>query len=84
MTARLRTVAVQQGTVGIGPQLPTTEYLLPNLPKRKLDTAQRDNRFGTNQLPGFSIIFVEDLEGHPFVSLALSTLHTLTGISPSG
>jgi hypothetical protein len=69
--------------MGIGPQLRTTEPL-PELPKRDTDTLQGHNPFGTNQLPGVSIIFVEDLEGHPFMSLALSTLHTLTGISPSG
>jgi hypothetical protein len=49
-----------------------------------MDTLLSHNRFGTNQPPGVSIIFVEDLEGHPFVNVALSTLHTLTGISPSG
>jgi hypothetical protein len=69
--------------MGIGPQLRTTEPL-PELPKRDLDTLQGHSRFGTNQPPRVSIIFVEDLEEHPFRNPALSTPHTLTGISPSG
>ena len=69
--------------MGVDPRSPTTEHL-PYLPRRDTVTLQGRNRFGPNQPPEVNVIFVDDLEGYPFVSLALSTLHTLTGISPSG
>jgi hypothetical protein len=69
--APLRTLAVQQDSVCIGPRNPTTKYIPPGAV-----TFLGCNRFETNHCPGI-LIFVEDLEDvHRESGVDVSTPHT--------